>query len=106
MSTAEHDEGHVSGGDDDALDPLRRYQAIRGELQAYDTDLAQRDELVVLTKSDVTSPERMADIVASFTAECGHAPLVISAPTRAGLEPLKRACWSQIQATVSACEEE
>lgn len=106
VSTAEHDEGQVHGGDEETLDPVRRYLAIRQELMAYDPELATRDELVVLTKSDVTEPERMREIVACFTAETGTTPLVISAPTKAGLEPLKAACWEQIQATVQMCEEE
>ena len=85
VSAADHDEGHVFGGSEEMLDPLRRYRAIRGELSAYDSTLAQRDELVVITKSDVTTPERMAEIVAVFTEETGRPPLVIwlgAAPAR------------------------
>jgi GTP-binding protein len=106
VSAAEHDEGHVHSGDDQILDPLRRYLAIRHELKTYDPDLAARDEMVILTKSDVTEPDRMQEIVDCFTAETGRAPLVISAPTKAGLDPLKIACWERIQATVQLCEEE
>jgi len=106
VSAADHDEGQVHSGDDETLDPLRRYLAIRKELEAYDPELAQRDEMVVLTKSDVTSQERMDEIVAAFPTHTDQAPLIISAPTTAGLEPLKHACWAQIQATVESCEED
>ncbi len=106
VSAAEHDEGHVHSGDPDTPDPLRRYRAIRGELKAYDPALAARDEIVVLTKSDVTEVERLTALSAAFEAETGTVPLLISAPTMNGLEPLKRACWTRIQATVGLCDED
>ncbi len=55
VSASEHDEGHVHAGDPETPDPLRRYRAIRLELEAYDPELSKRDEIVILTKSDSMS---------------------------------------------------
>jgi GTPase len=106
VSAAEHDEGQVHGGEDETLDPLRRYQAIRRELAAYDPDLAQREELVVLTKSDVTDPDHLQEVIAAFEQACGSTPFVVSAPTRSGLDSLKMECWHRIQANIESCEED
>jgi len=106
VSAAEHDEGQVSSGDAETPDPLRRYQAIRAELMAYDPKLAAREEIIVLTKTDVTEPERLEELIEAFKEETGQTPLIISAPTSSGLSDLKMDCWRRIQATVQMCEEE
>ncbi len=106
VSASEHDEGHVHAGDPETPDPLRRYRAIRRELEAYDPDLSARDEIVILTKSDITPEDRLDELLDAFEEETGTRPLVISAPTKEGLSPLKQACWSRIQATVDSCEED
>jgi len=105
VSASEFDDGQVQTGDEDTPDPVRRYLALRKELQAYDPALAKRDEVVVLTKSDVTPEEHMDALCTAFSDCTGTTPLVISAPTRVGLEALKMACWTRIQATVDTCEE-
>ncbi len=38
---------------------LDTYKTIRNEIEAYDTDLAKKKEIVVLTKTDVVSPEEV-----------------------------------------------
>jgi GTP-binding protein len=41
-------------------DVVAAYQTIRAELDAYDHELAQKDEIIILTKTDVTDEETIA----------------------------------------------
>jgi len=38
-------------------DVLSAYKTIRGELEAYSDELAKKDEIIILTKTDMVSPE-------------------------------------------------
>jgi GTP-binding protein len=93
ISMGEHDEGVVSGGDTDTLDPLRRYRALRVELEKYDPKLAQRPEVIVLTKLDLVDDEQIEAMKRAFELETGREVFVISAPMAEGLKPLVRALW-------------
>jgi GTP-binding protein len=93
VSMGEHDEGVVAGGDTDELDPLRRYRALRIELEKYDPKLAQRPEIVVLTKLDLVEDEQIETLRTTFEAETGRSVFVISAPMAEGLKPLVQALW-------------
>jgi len=41
-------------------DLLATYNTIRGELEAYTHDLATKEEIIVLTKTDIATPEKIA----------------------------------------------
>jgi GTP-binding protein len=45
----------VDGSDEAELDPAEAYRMIRGELEAYGAGLADREEIVAMTKSDLPS---------------------------------------------------
>ena len=47
-------------------DPVRAYETIRGELGAYGGGLAEKEEVIVLTKSDTVSPERAREVIATL----------------------------------------
>ena len=44
-------------------DVVAAYKTIRKELEAYSPELAKKDELIILTKTDVTTPEALAKAV-------------------------------------------
>ncbi|HUF46099.1 MAG TPA: GTPase ObgE [Aestuariivirgaceae bacterium] len=67
-------------------DPVEAYRAIRHELQAYDAGLEDKSEIVALNKADAGDADELADKLARFTREVGHAPLVISAVTGQGVD--------------------
>ena len=67
-------------------DPVEAYRAIRHELEAYDAGLEDKSEIVALNKSDAVDADELADKLARFTREVGHAPLVISAVTGQGVD--------------------
>lgn len=41
-------------------DPVATYRAIRGELESFNPDLAQKPEIVVLSKTDLLTPEEIS----------------------------------------------
>jgi GTPase len=79
-------------------DPLADYRAIRRELQLFSPDLAERPELVALTKADLPEVrEAYADLQERFAAEFGKPLHLISAPTHKGLTELLQAVVGELQ---------
>ena len=56
----------------EALEPFQRYLAIRKELEAYDSGLLDKEEVVVLTKSDLISREELIESAESLKKHLGH----------------------------------
>jgi len=69
----------------DGTDPLANYFAIRQELAAYGARLAERPEIVVVTKADLPLASEIRDRLA---AEVSRPVLLISAVTGQGLREL------------------
>ncbi|MEE9603323.1 MAG: Obg family GTPase CgtA, partial [Thermoguttaceae bacterium] len=69
----------------DATDPTTNYRAIRDELQQHDTKLAERPEIVVVSKADLPGAEELA---ARLSEETENDVVVISAVTGQGLNTL------------------
>jgi GTP-binding protein len=51
----------------DQEDPLGEYKAIRNELGKFDTTLLEKEEWVLLTKTDLVSEERILELTRTFT---------------------------------------
>lgn len=75
------------------------YQTIRTELQAYSPTLAEKPEVLVLSKCDLLSPEEQKEKMARLKAVSGQTVLAISSQTHFGLEPLKHKVLEYIQQT-------
>ena len=71
----------------DQSDPLENYEAIRGELTEYDSALGERDEIIVVTKSEMESSGEVRQALAERT---GKPVFLISALLGDGLDDLKR----------------
>lgn len=69
----------------DGSDPVSNYRTIRRELEHYSAALAQRPELLVITKLDVTGASLVAERIA---AELCRDVSSISAVTGQGIPPL------------------
>jgi GTPase len=70
-------------------DPLADYRAIRNELERFDPELAQRPEIVVLSKQDLPEVrEAYPELAERFREELGIELRLISAPTRFGMSEL------------------
>ena len=100
ISMGEHDEGAVHGGDPDTLDPLRRYRALRIELEAYDATLANRPEIILLTKGDLVLEETAQALKDVFEQETDRPVFVLSSATGSGTKEVVQALWESIQSLV------
>jgi GTP-binding protein len=69
-------------------DPLDNYHAIREELRQYDAPLAERAEIIAVTKSELPDAEMVRDKLADSSGQPVH---LISAVTGQGLSDLVRA---------------
>ncbi len=69
----------------DGTQPLDNYHAIRHELEAFDPQLAQRPEIVVVTKADLPGAEQVHH---QLREKLGREVLLISAATGQGLNQL------------------
>ena len=80
-------------------DPVERYLALRAELEAFDVGLAALPEIVLLTKADLVSPERVAEVRAALHRVAPKREiLVVSAPTGKGVKALVNRIWTHLQA--------
>ncbi len=69
--------------------PADAYRTIRKELAAYSKQLAQKPELVVLTKADLLAGDKSAQ--RAFSKSIGRPVMAISSATGAGLKALVKA---------------
>jgi GTP-binding protein len=79
----------------DSSDPLQNYRMVRHELELYRHELAQKPEVVVVSKSELTNSD---EIRARLQRELGCEVLAISAVTGQGLAQLVGRVAEQLQA--------
>lgn len=79
----------------DGTDPLENYKAIRRELCEYDESLGERDEVIVVTKSELENANEFRDLLA---AETGKEVLMISAVTGSGLAEFSESIMARVEA--------
>jgi GTP-binding protein len=75
---------HLVDGTQD--DPAEAYRVVRGELDAYGDVLAEKREVVALSKCDAIPEDELERIKRELAKACGQTPLVLSAATRVGME--------------------
>lgn len=56
-------------------DPLAVYETVRKELAAYDKDLASKHEIIVLTKTDMVTPERVKEVEMAMKKTYPHSEI-------------------------------
>lgn len=78
----------------DQSDPIENYRQIREELKLYDAALAERPEVLVLTKFEIPGSE---EIAAKLEQESGRPVLRVSAVTGKGLPELVRQSYQLLQ---------
>jgi GTP-binding protein len=67
------------------------YKTVRAELQAYGEGLADKPEIVALTKIDAMTPEDIKQQAARLKRAAKKAPLLLSAQSRKGVPEALRA---------------
>jgi len=53
-------------------DPLSDYQVIKNELKSYDPTLLEKDEIILLSKTDVVDADRLKEVVDIFKTKVSH----------------------------------
>ncbi|MEM9660279.1 MAG: GTPase, partial [Planctomycetota bacterium] len=80
----------------DGSDPIENYRSIREEVQRYDHDLAQRPELIAVSKGELPG----AELVRSELSEAvGRKAMLFSSVTGQGLKDLIGQACSSLDAT-------
>lgn len=81
----------------------KEYKTVRTELEAYDENLADKIEIVALSKIDAVTPEHLKDQKARLKRASKKTPLLLSSVSREGVPEALRALLSVIgEAPVSA----
>ncbi len=85
----------------DGSDPVANYRAIRAELHAFSTELAEKQEIVAFSKSDLLDEIECAALVRRFSGAIGIAKdephFVVSGATGSGIRELLEACWTLVK---------
>ena len=74
--------------DGSADDPLADWQIVRGELDGYGAGLADKPEVIALTKADLLDDKKRSKIAKALEKKSGAQVFPVSAPLGEGLEPL------------------
>ncbi|GJD59707.1 GTPase ObgE [Methylobacterium dankookense] len=82
----------------------KAYKLVRGELEAYGNGLAEKPEIVALSKADALDPETLKDQVARLKRAAKRAPLVLSSASGQGVPEALRALAGAIEAGRAAEE--
>ncbi|MFO1185479.1 MAG: GTPase ObgE [Bauldia sp.] len=77
-------------------DPAAAYKVIRGELAAYGAGLAEKAEVVALSKIDTVPPEVAAKRAAQLRKAAGSKVYAISAATGAGVAEVMKRLLQQV----------
>jgi len=78
----------------DSPDPQATYDLLRRESQLYSPDLAAKPHVVVLTKTDLTTPHAP---LPTIRTDAGAPVLGISAVSRQGLPELLERLWATLK---------
>jgi GTP-binding protein len=79
-------------------DPLADYSQTNSELALFDSSLADKPQIVALTKMDLPDvQERWPRIQAELEAHGVEEPMAISSAAHVGLEPLLWRTWQELQ---------
>lgn len=77
-------------------DAVGAYRTIRNELTLYGGHLAEKTEVLALSKADTLFEDEIAPKIEALEKESGKKVFVVSAATHEGMEPLLRALLAEI----------
>ena len=77
----------------------KAYKTVRAELEAYEHGLADKPEIVALSKTDALDPETLKKQRDRLRRACGKAPLILSSATGTGVTEALRALAATIAET-------
>jgi GTPase len=74
------------------------YKVVRGELEAYGHGLAEKPEIVALSKADALDPDTLKQQVARLKRAAKRAPIVLSSASGQGVQEALRALLAVVDA--------
>ena len=77
-------------------DVAAAYATVRGEVEAYGHGLADKPEILALTKVDAITQEERADKLAALEKASGTKPVALSSVSREGVETVLRALIDKV----------
>ena len=77
-------------------DPAAAYRTIRGELKEYGHGLAEKPEVLALSKADALDPTTLKQRLAKLKRAAKKTPLAVSAVSGAGMDEVLEALWQAI----------
>jgi len=86
--------------------PVEAWRIVRDELASYGAGLADKPELIALSRADLVEEDRLAEIRTELEAAAGQRAYPVSAPLGEGVEPLLDALIEQLAPAEQAREEE
>jgi GTP-binding protein len=78
----------------DGTDPVENYRAIRGELEHYGHGLAERPEIIAVSKAELPSA---VEVQQRLAGEIGREVLLVSSVTGQGIDRLLRDAYGLLQ---------
>jgi GTP-binding protein len=69
-------------------DPAESWRVVRAEIETYGEGLADKPEIIALSKADLLEEQQRAKLVKALERETGSKVFPISAPLGEGIEPL------------------
>lgn len=85
----------------DGTDPIENYRTIRSELDQYGHGLADRPEIIAVSKAELPSA---AEVQAKLAADVGHDVILFSSVTGKGLDRLLQAAHTALIESRSGCK--
>ncbi len=79
-------------------DPIAAWRTIRGELEAYDADLADKPEVLAISKTDAMPDEDVAALQDLFEEEIGRRPMALSSAAGTGVRAALGALMDHVRA--------
>ncbi|OGG59654.1 hypothetical protein A3C89_00360 [Candidatus Kaiserbacteria bacterium RIFCSPHIGHO2_02_FULL_50_50] len=77
--------------------PLEAYRVVHNEIKKYDEALLEKEEWVVLTKTDTRTEEEVSEIMKTIAAATGKRTFAISAPIEEGTKELQDALIQELK---------
>lgn len=77
--------------------PVDAYRTVRGELEAYAQELAQKEYVVAFNKSDLVTEKERSTILKKFRDEFGFEPHIISAAAGEGVNELVGMLYEKVK---------
>ena len=86
---------HLVDGTGD--NPIAAWRTVRAELEAYEGGLAEKPEILAISKIDAMPPEDVQALKELFVEEIGIEPMAVSAASGAGTRDILRTIMALVQ---------